>query len=127
MSRTGRQKNISEASFSVSARRFFLYSYPSSSFEERQQDMPTQIKEEIGFLSLMGKVEPTNSLTIRDNRTGKEYSIPVHHNAVDALAFKAIRAPNTAAYAPDQTQNGLRLYDPGFQNTAVSESTITYV
>ena len=71
-------------------------------------------------LNLNRPTESSNSITVRDNRTGKEYTIPIQHNAVAANAFKDISAPNGSA-------NGLRIYDPGYQNTAVSESTITFV
>lgn len=64
--------------------------------------------------------EDTNNLRIVDNRTGMEYSIPIKNNAIDAVEFKKIRTA-------DNTNVGLRLLDPGMQNTAVKESKITYV
>lgn len=68
-----------------------------------------------------------DSLNIVDNRTGKHYNIPLSHNAVNASDFKQIKAPESSEYYADQTENGIRVYDPGFSNTAVSESKITYM
>ncbi|TAQ91173.1 hypothetical protein B7494_g543 [Chlorociboria aeruginascens] len=68
-----------------------------------------------------------NHLTVTDSRTGKSYEIPITHNAVSAVHFQQINAPEDEEHAADQTHKGLRLFDPGFQNTAVSESAVTYV
>lgn len=67
------------------------------------------------------------SLSIVDNRTGEKYSLPILHNAVNAAHFKQIKAPVNAAHYADQDENGLRIFDPGYSNTAVSESKITYM
>lgn len=68
------------------------------------------------------------ALEIRDLRTNNLYTIPIRHNAVTAVDFAAIKAPeNTECVVADQEQNGLRIFDPGFQNTAVVESNVTYV
>ena len=68
------------------------------------------------------------ALEIRDLRTNNLYTIPIRHNAVTAVDFAAIKAPeNTECIVADQEQNGLRVFDPGFQNTAVVESNVTYV
>ena len=56
------------------------------------------------------------SLSITDNRTGKNYEIPVSHNAVRAPHFKQITAPDADA--------GLLIFDPGLRNTAVVESEV---
>ncbi|KAL9614496.1 MAG: hypothetical protein Q9167_001024 [Letrouitia subvulpina] len=37
-----------------------------------------------------------------------------------------MKAPQNVDVPCDQTEYGIRVYDPGFGNTAVSESTITY-
>ncbi|KAI0317067.1 peroxysomal citrate synthase [Amylostereum chailletii] len=77
----------------------------------------------------MGQPTSTESLTVRDNRTGKTYTIPIAHNTVSATAFKAIAAPRAAAGAreEDETEKGLRVVDKGFLNTAVIQSRITYI
>ncbi|KDQ57157.1 hypothetical protein JAAARDRAFT_285454 [Jaapia argillacea MUCL 33604] len=69
-----------------------------------------------------------DSLTVRDNRTGKTYTIPISDNAVSATGFKAISAPRKAGEREEnETQKGLRVSDKGFLNTAVIQSEITYI
>jgi citrate synthase len=71
---------------------------------------------------------PPQTLSVTDNRTGKQYSIPIEHNAISAKHFKNIKTESEDETAPaDQSQHGIRLFDPGFNNTAVAESRITYV
>ncbi|KAL1634247.1 hypothetical protein SLS58_010752 [Diplodia intermedia] len=70
---------------------------------------------------------PENSLTVTDNRTGQTFSFPIKHNAVNASEFKKIKAPEDAANLADQNEQGLRIFDPGFGNTCVSESKITFI
>ena len=66
-------------------------------------------------------------LHVLDDRTGENYLIAIVHNAINASDFKKIKAPeNTQSYA-DQNENGIRVYDPGFVNTAVTTSNLTYV
>ena len=70
-----------------------------------------------------------NALHVIDGRTGLEYDIPIKRNAIEAIAFKNIKAggsENTAT-AADNIEGGLRILDPGMQNTAAKESRITYV
>lgn len=67
------------------------------------------------------------ALEIRDLRTNNLYTMPIRHNAVSAVDFAAIKAPENDCSIADQGQNGLRVFDPGFQNTAVVESNVTYV
>ena len=68
------------------------------------------------------------ALQVRDLRTNNLYTMPIRHNAVSAVDFAAIKAPkNTNCLDANQDQNGLRVFDPGFQNTAVVESNVTYV
>ena len=62
-----------------------------------------------------------------DERTGKTYNLPISHNAVTATEFQKIKAPVDQEYYADQNEQGLRIFDPGFSNTAVSTSNITYV
>ncbi|KAF4181155.1 hypothetical protein CNMCM8927_008616 [Aspergillus lentulus] len=67
------------------------------------------------------------SLHIIDNRTGQYYRIPIFHNAINASEFKKIRAPENVEFYADQNEAGIRVFDPGFTNTAVVQSEITYV
>jgi citrate synthase len=69
-----------------------------------------------------------NRLTVRDERTGKTYSIPIEDNAIPATAFKAIKAPRKEGEREEnETERGLRVVDKGFLNTAVIYSEITYI
>ncbi len=82
------------------------------------------------FIPVNGKddhSEKSQALEIRDLRTGSSYTIPIRHNAVSAVDFAGIKAPENTEYPPDQDQNGLRVFDAGFQNTAVGQSKVTYV
>ncbi|KAJ7773360.1 peroxysomal citrate synthase [Mycena metata] len=76
----------------------------------------------------MGKTDTNNSLTVRDNRTGKTYSVPIVENSISATDFKAIKAPRAAGEREEnETEKGLRVSDKGFLNTAVLRSEITYI
>jgi len=68
-----------------------------------------------------------NSLHVIDRRTGLEYDIPIKRNAVQATDFKRIKAMDEKSVASDCVEGGLRIMDPGFNNTAVKESAITFV
>src|SRR6476660_2994464 len=60
------------------------------------------------------------ALDIKDNRTGKSYSVPVADCAIRATELKKIKSEN-----PDDA--GLMSYDPAFLNTAACRSAITYI
>ncbi len=60
-----------------------------------------------------------DSLTITDNRTGKQYEIPITNGAIRAMDLRKIR---TSA-----DDFGLLSYDPAFFNTAACISRITYI
>ncbi|MDT9591854.1 citrate synthase [Nocardioides zeae] len=62
---------------------------------------------------------PGASLTIRDNRTGQEYDVPIVDGTIRAGDLGKIRA------ADDEP--GLAVYDPGFTNTASCRSSVTYI
>ncbi|KAG6910865.1 hypothetical protein DXG01_007182 [Tephrocybe rancida] len=71
---------------------------------------------------------PSSSLTVRDNRTGKVYNVPIADNSVAATAFKAMAAPRAAGEREEnETEKGLRVSDKGFLNTAVMRSNITFI
>ncbi|KAI0279723.1 peroxysomal citrate synthase [Russula aff. rugulosa BPL654] len=68
------------------------------------------------------------SLTVRDNRTGKTYNVPIKDNTVSAAAFKTIAAPlRPGERVENETPKGLRVSDKGFLNTAVIQSQITFI
>ncbi|MDX6284125.1 MAG: citrate synthase [Kribbellaceae bacterium] len=60
----------------------------------------------------------TESLSIRDNRTGRDFEIPITDGT--------IRAADLMQIALDG-EPGLATYDPGFVNTASCRSSITYI
>ncbi|MDN5724519.1 MAG: citrate synthase [Propionibacteriales bacterium] len=59
-----------------------------------------------------------DTLTVRDNRTGTEYEIPITDGHIKAADLKQIQA---------EGQPPLATYDPGFVNTASCRSTVTYI
>jgi citrate synthase len=60
-----------------------------------------------------------NSLAIRDNRTARDYEIPIVRGAINAMELRQVKASDT--------DFGLLSYDPGYMNTASCESAITYI
>src|SRR5262245_6186441 len=60
-----------------------------------------------------------DTLTITDNRTGKQYEIPIEHGAIRAMDLRRIRSSDD--------DFGLMTYDPAFQNTAACRSRITFI
>ncbi|KAJ3479532.1 hypothetical protein NLI96_g9000 [Meripilus lineatus] len=74
------------------------------------------------------QVSRDESLTVRDNRTGKTVTIPIVDNAIPATAFKVLKASRKPGEREEnETDKGLRVQDKGFLNTAVMNSTITYI
>jgi citrate synthase len=61
-----------------------------------------------------------NTLTIIDNRTGKQYELPVEDGGV-------IRAARLRDIKTSPDDFGLMSYDPAFTNTASCRSKITYI
>ena len=55
-----------------------------------------------------------DTLTITDNRTGKQYEVPITDGAIRATDLRQIRT--------DQNDQGLTTYDPAFMNTAACRS-----
>jgi citrate synthase len=62
---------------------------------------------------------PEDSLTIRDNRSGQEYELPITDGTIRATELQQIVAVEDA--------HGLMSYDPAFLNTASCRSAITYI
>jgi citrate synthase len=60
-----------------------------------------------------------DSVTITDNRTGKSYEIPVADGTIRAMDLRQIKV--------SEDDFGLMSYDPGFNNTASTRSSITYI
>ena len=58
----------------------------------------------------------TESLTVRDNRTGAEYEIPIVDGTIKAADLGQIKL--------NDDEPGLATYDPGFVNTASCRSAM---
>ena len=64
--------------------------------------------------------EGAKTLSIRDNRTGRDYE-------VDILDGDVIRAMDLRQIKVNDDDFGMMTYDPGYTNTASTRSTITYI
>ncbi|MBO0719479.1 MAG: citrate synthase [Blastocatellia bacterium] len=60
-----------------------------------------------------------STLTITDNRTGKQYEVPIENGTIRAMDLRKIKV--------SQDDFGLMTYDPAFTNTASCVSRITYI
>ncbi len=60
-----------------------------------------------------------DTLTIKDNRTGKEYEVDIKDGAIPATAIRQIKV--------DDDDFGMLVYDPAFKNTASCRSAITLI
>jgi citrate synthase len=61
-----------------------------------------------------------NTLSVRDNRTGRDYEI-------DILDGDVISAMDLRNIKVDESDFGMMSYDPAFTNTASTRSTVTYI
>jgi citrate synthase len=60
-----------------------------------------------------------STLTITDNRTGKEYELPIQDGTIKAMDLRQIKLSDD--------DFGLMTYDPAFMNTASCKSRITFI
>jgi citrate synthase len=60
-----------------------------------------------------------NTLTITDNRTGKQYQLPIENGTIKAMDLRQIKVGDD--------DFGLMTYDPAFMNTASCKSRITFI
>ena len=60
-----------------------------------------------------------DTLTITDNRTGRQYEVPIAQGAIRAMDLRQIKV--------DADDFGLMTYDPAYLNTASCRSSITYI
>ena len=65
-------------------------------------------------------------LFIEDSRSGEKYEIPIRRNAVLANDLKKIKVSAVGANRADKVAGGLRVYDPGLENTTVVETSMTF-
>ena len=63
--------------------------------------------------------EPSESLTVRDNRTGQTYELEISGGAIRATDLRQIKS--------GAGDHGLMTYDPGLFNTAITRSGVTYL
>ena len=61
-----------------------------------------------------------DSLTIRDNRTGKDYEVDIHEGDV-------IRSMDLRKIKVHEDEFGMMCFDPAFTNTASTRSAITFI
>jgi citrate synthase len=61
----------------------------------------------------------SDTLTITDNRTGKQYELPIENGTIKAMDLRQIKA--------GADDFGLMTYDPAFMNTASCKSRITFI
>jgi citrate synthase len=60
-----------------------------------------------------------DTLTITDNRTGKQYELPIENGTIRAMDLRQIKVGDD--------DFGLMTYDPAFMNTASCKSRITFI
>ena len=64
-------------------------------------------------------MEDKETLTIIDNRTHQEYTIPIHRGTIRAMDLRQIKT------GPEDF--GLMTYDPAYMNTAACQSAVTFL
>ena len=62
---------------------------------------------------------PRDTLSVTDNRTGKQYEIPIQDGTIRAIELRQIKV--------SAEDFGLMTYDPGFTNTASCRSRVTFI
>jgi citrate synthase len=60
-----------------------------------------------------------DTLTITDNRTGKQYEIPIQDGTIRAMDLRQIKVVSD--------EFGMMTYDPAFMNTAACRSRLTFI
>lgn len=77
-------------------------------------------KQESAATSTEGRsANGRDTLSITDNRTGRQYEIPVKNDTIRAIDLRQIKV--------NDSDFGLMSYDPAFANTASCISKITYI
>ena len=66
-----------------------------------------------------GVAQASNTLSITDNRTGRQYEIPIEDETIRSIDLRQIKV--------NEGDFGLMAYDPAFMNTASCRSAITYI
>jgi citrate synthase len=68
----------------------------------------------------------TRRLIVTEKTSGQKVEIPVINNSIPATSFAKFKIPQTTPPAPSDTVP-IRLFDPGFKNTAVCNTSISLV
>jgi citrate synthase len=61
----------------------------------------------------------SGNLKLIDQRTGKEYEIPIENDTISGMALRQIKV--------NDDDFGMMSYDPAYKNTASTKSTITFI
>ena len=67
----------------------------------------------------MTPAKTSSSLSVKDNRTGKDYEFEITDGTIKAIDLRAMKV--------DDSDFGLMTYDPAFMNTANCRSAITFI
>jgi len=62
---------------------------------------------------------PNQTLSVRDNRTGKDYQLPIQNATIKAMDLRQIKE--------DPEEFGMMAFDPAYTNTASCKSAITFI
>ncbi len=81
--------------------------------------MATKQTEQAETAGTDGAGKGGESLSVTDNRTGKNYELPITDGTVKAMDLRQIKV--------NEDDFGLMTYDPAFTNTASCRSAITYI
>src|SRR5947209_1128660 len=77
--------------------------------------MTTETKQTDGA----GAATANDTLTVTDNRTGKQYEIPIEDETIRATELRKIKV--------HEDDFGLMSYDPAYTNTAACRSAVTFI
>jgi len=67
----------------------------------------------------VAKSKANNTLSITDNRTGKQYDLPIENDTIKAMDLRQIKVKNS--------DFGMMSYDPAYSNTASCTSRVTFI
>jgi citrate synthase len=95
-------------------------SLPFATPAARRQDVSAEdVPMSATLLPEFSTMTATDTLDIRDNRTGKSYSVPITDGTIRAADLRQVRV--------DEADFGVMSYDPAFMNTASCRSAITFI
>lgn len=67
----------------------------------------------------MAKSKANNTLSVTDNRTGKQYDLPIENDTIKAMDLRQIKVK--------KDDFGMMSYDPAYSNTASCTSRVTFI